>query len=216
MSEACTQCSNKARNPGFLGWFRAVFQSHYKLWAPSVSAKEQWSLAALMCCNLTLSVVITPHFLPCFPEVPSAPSISEVRSFSTTAQIEFEEPESTGGVPVLKYSAEWRMQGRGSWVHRVFSADEDEGKNARLLCWEHSSLKQTAVSYFCFSVSSDSNTFICCSNIVEMNRESSQQLFTCDGINFAPIVGTGHVFVFTLMKFIKVFLGTDRAASDIL
>lgn len=96
----------------------------------SVCAKEQWRLAELVCCNLTLSVVITLHFLPCFPEVPSGPSISEVRSFSTTAQIEFEEPESTGGVPVLKYRAEWRMQGRGSWVHRVYDAYEDEGKNA--------------------------------------------------------------------------------------
>ncbi|KAM9359015.1 neural cell adhesion molecule 1b [Symphorus nematophorus] len=53
-------------------------------------------------------------------EVPSAPSISEVRPFSTTAQIQFMEPESTGGVPVLKYKAEWRTQGRGGWVHNVY------------------------------------------------------------------------------------------------
>lgn len=76
------------------------------------------------CCNHTAFLTLF------FPEVPSAPSISEVRSFSTTAQIEFEEPESTGGVPVLKYKAEWRTQGRGSWVHRVYDAYEDEGKNA--------------------------------------------------------------------------------------
>ncbi|XP_051253393.1 neural cell adhesion molecule 1b isoform X14 [Dicentrarchus labrax] len=60
------------------------------------------------------------EFLLIQAEVPSAPSISEVRPFSTTAQIQFEEPESTGGVPVLKYRAEWRTQGRGSWVHRVY------------------------------------------------------------------------------------------------
>ncbi|XP_055370269.1 neural cell adhesion molecule 1b isoform X12 [Betta splendens] len=58
-------------------------------------------------------------------EVPSAPSISEVRPFSTTAQIQFEEPEATGGVPVLKYRVEWRMQGRVSWAHRVYDAYED-------------------------------------------------------------------------------------------
>ncbi|XP_041797440.1 neural cell adhesion molecule 1b isoform X3 [Chelmon rostratus] len=60
------------------------------------------------------------EFLLIQAEVPSAPSISEVRPFSTTAQIQFEEPESTGGVPVLKYRAEWRTQGRGSWVQRVY------------------------------------------------------------------------------------------------
>ncbi|XP_076592120.1 neural cell adhesion molecule 1b isoform X5 [Chaetodon auriga] len=60
------------------------------------------------------------EFLLIQAEVPSAPSISEVRPFSTTALIQFEEPESTGGVPVLKYRAEWRIQGRGGWVHRVY------------------------------------------------------------------------------------------------
>ncbi|XP_070826449.1 neural cell adhesion molecule 1b isoform X7 [Chaetodon trifascialis] len=60
------------------------------------------------------------EFLLIQAEVPSAPSISEVRPFSTTALIQFEEPESTGGVPVLKYRAEWRTQGRGGWVHRVY------------------------------------------------------------------------------------------------
>nr|XP_046245368.1 neural cell adhesion molecule 1b isoform X3 [Scatophagus argus] len=64
------------------------------------------------------------EFLLIQAEVPSAPSISEVRPFSTTAQIQLEEPESTGGVPVLKYRAEWRTQGRGSWVHRVFEVQD--------------------------------------------------------------------------------------------
>ncbi|XP_037631530.1 neural cell adhesion molecule 1b isoform X6 [Sebastes umbrosus] len=60
------------------------------------------------------------EFLLIQAEVPSAPSISEVRPFSTTAQIQFEEPESTGGVPVLKYKAEWRHQGRGGWYHQAY------------------------------------------------------------------------------------------------
>lgn len=66
------------------------------------------------------------HFSPPSTEVPSAPSISEVRPFSTTAQIQFEEPEATGGVPVLKYRAEWRAQGRGSWVHKVYEVQDGE------------------------------------------------------------------------------------------
>ncbi|XP_068172869.1 neural cell adhesion molecule 1b isoform X3 [Antennarius striatus] len=59
------------------------------------------------------------EFLLIQAEVPSAPNISDVRPFSTTAHIQFEEPESTGGVPVLKYRAEWRARGRGSWRTEV-------------------------------------------------------------------------------------------------
>uniref|UniRef100_A0A3Q3GF09 Neural cell adhesion molecule 1b n=1 Tax=Labrus bergylta TaxID=56723 RepID=A0A3Q3GF09_9LABR len=46
------------------------------------------------------------EFLLIQADVPSAPSILEVRPFSTTAQIQLEDPESTGGVPVLQYKAE--------------------------------------------------------------------------------------------------------------
>lgn len=59
-------------------------------------------------------------------EVPSAPYISEVRPFSTTAQILFEEPESTGGVPVMRYRAHWRAQGRGSWIQLVNEIQDGE------------------------------------------------------------------------------------------
>ncbi|KAG7243160.1 hypothetical protein INR49_016535 [Caranx melampygus] len=64
------------------------------------------------------------EFLLIQAEVPSAPSIGEVRPFSTTAQLQFEEPESTGGVPVLKYKVEWRTQHRGSWIHKVFEMQD--------------------------------------------------------------------------------------------
>nr|XP_040029278.1 neural cell adhesion molecule 1b isoform X3 [Gasterosteus aculeatus aculeatus] len=64
------------------------------------------------------------EFLLIQAEVPSAPSIGEVRPFSTTAQIQFEEPESTGGVPVLKYRVEWRAQGWGTWVHQVYEVQD--------------------------------------------------------------------------------------------
>ncbi|XP_068440826.1 neural cell adhesion molecule 1b isoform X4 [Clinocottus analis] len=64
------------------------------------------------------------EFLLIQAEVPSAPSVSEVRPFSTTAQIQFEEPESVGGVPVLRYRAEWRAQGRGGWAHSVYEVQD--------------------------------------------------------------------------------------------
>ncbi|KAF7669820.1 hypothetical protein LDENG_00134120 [Lucifuga dentata] len=60
------------------------------------------------------------EFLLIQAEVPSAPFISEVKPFSTTALIQFEEPESTGGVPILKYKAEWRTKDQGSWVQRTY------------------------------------------------------------------------------------------------
>ncbi|KAM9734067.1 neural cell adhesion molecule 1b isoform 7-T8 [Menidia menidia] len=64
------------------------------------------------------------EFLLIQAEVPSAPSINEVRPFSTTALIRFEEPESTGGVPVLRYRAEWRKQGRANWLQDVFEIED--------------------------------------------------------------------------------------------
>uniref|UniRef100_A0A8C2HY55 Neural cell adhesion molecule 1b n=1 Tax=Cyprinus carpio TaxID=7962 RepID=A0A8C2HY55_CYPCA len=60
-------------------------------------------------------------------DVPSAPSITQVQPYSSTAQVLFEEPESTGGVPVLKYRAEWRAVGRGKWVQRVYEVKDVTG-----------------------------------------------------------------------------------------
>uniref|UniRef100_A0AAV2J042 Neural cell adhesion molecule 1b n=1 Tax=Knipowitschia caucasica TaxID=637954 RepID=A0AAV2J042_KNICA len=64
------------------------------------------------------------EFLLIQADVPSAPAVSEVRPFSTTAQVQFEEPESNGGVPVLRYRAEWRAPGSGRWHHKVFEAQD--------------------------------------------------------------------------------------------
>ncbi|XP_061829145.1 neural cell adhesion molecule 1b isoform X2 [Nerophis lumbriciformis] len=60
------------------------------------------------------------EFLLIQAEVPSSPFVNEVTPFSTTALVQFEEPESTGGVPVLMYKAAWRMQGRGSWSQKIY------------------------------------------------------------------------------------------------
>ncbi|KAG5268363.1 hypothetical protein AALO_G00211780 [Alosa alosa] len=59
-------------------------------------------------------------------EVPSSPSIDVVEPYSSTALVEFQEPESAGGVPVLKYRAEWRVEGikDGKWAQRVYDAKE--------------------------------------------------------------------------------------------
>uniref|UniRef100_A0A8D0GRK2 Neural cell adhesion molecule 1 n=1 Tax=Sphenodon punctatus TaxID=8508 RepID=A0A8D0GRK2_SPHPU len=57
-------------------------------------------------------------------DTPSAPSIDRVEPYSSTAQIEFDEPEATGGVPILRYKAEWRGLGEDDWHSRWYDAKE--------------------------------------------------------------------------------------------
>ncbi|NXQ35537.1 NCAM1 protein, partial [Alaudala cheleensis] len=57
-------------------------------------------------------------------DTPSSPSIGRVEPYSSSAQVEFEEPEATGGVPILKYKAEWRALGEGEWHSRLYDAKE--------------------------------------------------------------------------------------------
>ncbi|NXU72672.1 NCAM1 protein, partial [Oreotrochilus melanogaster] len=57
-------------------------------------------------------------------DTPSAPSIDRVEPYSSTAQVEFDEPEATGGVPILKYKAEWRALGEVEWHSRLYDAKE--------------------------------------------------------------------------------------------
>ncbi|NWT13556.1 NCAM1 protein, partial [Vireo altiloquus] len=57
-------------------------------------------------------------------DTPSSPSIGRVEPYSSSAQVEFDEPEATGGVPILKYKAEWRALGEGEWHSRLYEAKE--------------------------------------------------------------------------------------------
>ncbi|XP_053223477.1 neural cell adhesion molecule 1 isoform X12 [Podarcis muralis] len=57
-------------------------------------------------------------------DTPSAPSIERVEPYSSTAQVEFDEPEATGGVPILRYKAEWRARGEEDWHSRMYDAKE--------------------------------------------------------------------------------------------
>ncbi|KAG1940667.1 neural cell adhesion molecule, partial [Pimephales promelas] len=59
-------------------------------------------------------------------DVPSAPSIERVEPYSSTAMVEFDEPKSDGGVPILKYKAEWRIAGQ-DWTDREY--DVEDGLN---------------------------------------------------------------------------------------
>ncbi|XP_051793301.1 neural cell adhesion molecule 1-like isoform X8 [Acanthochromis polyacanthus] len=57
-------------------------------------------------------------------EVPSSPEIQQVEPFSSTAVVEFEEPVSMGGVPIIKYRVEWRSLGQ-EWSGREYDAEDD-------------------------------------------------------------------------------------------
>lgn len=63
-------------------------------------------------------------------DTPSSPSIDQVEPYSSTAQVQFDEPEATGGVPILKYKAEWRAVGEEVWHFKWY--DAKEGKWGRV------------------------------------------------------------------------------------
>ncbi|XP_034539537.1 neural cell adhesion molecule 1-like [Notolabrus celidotus] len=64
------------------------------------------------------------EFLLIQAEVPSAPVVDTVEPFSSTAVVRFREPESLGGVPIIKYKVEWRLPGK-KWTTKEHDADED-------------------------------------------------------------------------------------------
>ncbi|XP_063799241.1 neural cell adhesion molecule 1 isoform X3 [Pseudophryne corroboree] len=63
-------------------------------------------------------------------ETPSSPTILKVESYSSTAMVEFEEPDSSGGVPVLKYKADWRLKAGDTWHSSNFSARDESSEGS--------------------------------------------------------------------------------------
>ncbi|XP_017275359.1 neural cell adhesion molecule 1a isoform X3 [Kryptolebias marmoratus] len=64
------------------------------------------------------------EFLLIQAEVPSSPEIQKVEPFSSTAVVEFEEPYSRGGVPIIKYRVEWRLIGK-EWTSKEYNTVDD-------------------------------------------------------------------------------------------
>ncbi|XP_042566263.1 neural cell adhesion molecule 1-A, partial [Clupea harengus] len=62
-----------------------------------------------------------------YDDVPSSPSVEVVESYSSSAQVDFLEPEASGGVAILKYRAEWRVENAGKWAQRVYEAKDGAG-----------------------------------------------------------------------------------------
>ncbi|XP_059398777.1 neural cell adhesion molecule 1-like isoform X2 [Carassius carassius] len=76
--------------------------------------------------NCTATNVIgteSKEFILVQADVPSAPSIERVEPYSSTAMVEFDEPASSGGVPILKYKAKWRIAGQ-DWTDREYEVED--------------------------------------------------------------------------------------------
>ncbi|KAJ8280630.1 hypothetical protein GJAV_G00057080, partial [Gymnothorax javanicus] len=95
--------------------------------SPSVSYLEvtpesQSAYGAYNCSASNAIGTETREFLLIQADVPSAPAVELVESYSSTAEVQFQEPDYSGGVPVLKYRAQWRPMGHASWAVRTYDA----------------------------------------------------------------------------------------------
>eukprot|EP00079_Xenopus_tropicalis_P037676 XP_017951447.1 PREDICTED: neural cell adhesion molecule 1 isoform X2 [Xenopus tropicalis] len=57
-------------------------------------------------------------------DTPSSPAILRVEPYSSTVMVIFDEPDATGGVPILKYKAEWKVIGQEKWHAKYYDAKE--------------------------------------------------------------------------------------------
>uniref|UniRef100_A0A4W5QIH0 Neural cell adhesion molecule 1 n=1 Tax=Hucho hucho TaxID=62062 RepID=A0A4W5QIH0_9TELE len=118
-------------------WFRdgqqlsSINTTNVKIYnTPAVSYLEvtpdsQNDFGSYNCTATNMIGAESKEFLLIQADVPSAPAIERVEPFSSTAVVEFEEPDASGGVAILKYRAEWRMQGE-NWTGREYDAEEGE------------------------------------------------------------------------------------------
>uniref|UniRef100_A0AAV2J580 Uncharacterized protein n=1 Tax=Knipowitschia caucasica TaxID=637954 RepID=A0AAV2J580_KNICA len=67
------------------------------------------------------------EFLLIQAEVPSPPEVHQVEPFSSSATVEYDEPDSSGGVAILKYRVQWRLPG-STWNARDYEASDDLSK----------------------------------------------------------------------------------------
>ncbi|XP_036444756.1 neural cell adhesion molecule 1a isoform X3 [Colossoma macropomum] len=91
-----------------------------------VTPESQSDFGSYNCTATNVIGTESKEFLLIQAEVPSAPSIDRVTPYPSTAQVEFDEPDSSGGVPILKYKAEWRMEGQ-DWISKEY--DVEDGLN---------------------------------------------------------------------------------------
>ncbi|XP_063341306.1 neural cell adhesion molecule 1a isoform X6 [Pelmatolapia mariae] len=129
-------CEVEAHPGASVVWFRDGFQlptansTNMKIYnTPSVSYLEitpdsQNDFGSYNCTATNVMGSESKEFLLIQAEVPSSPVIQQVEPFSSTAVVKFEEPDSMGGVPIIKYRVEWRLPGQ-AWTGKEEDVEDD-------------------------------------------------------------------------------------------
>ncbi|XP_060746514.1 neural cell adhesion molecule 1a isoform X3 [Tachysurus vachellii] len=128
-------CETLAHPSASVQWFRdglplpAVNTTNVKIYSThtmsylEVTPESQSDFGSYNCTATNVLGSDSKEFMLIAADVPSAPVIDRVEPYPSTAMVEFDEPESDGGVPILKYRAEWRTKGQ-DWVSKVYSVEE--------------------------------------------------------------------------------------------
>ncbi|XP_061905013.1 neural cell adhesion molecule 1-like isoform X2 [Entelurus aequoreus] len=90
-----------------------------------VSPESQSDFGSYNCTANNVMGTEYKEFLLIQAEVPSSPEIQQVEPFSSSAVVEFDEPDSFGGVPIIKYLLVWRKQRHHDWTTMEYDATED-------------------------------------------------------------------------------------------
>ncbi|XP_056141511.1 neural cell adhesion molecule 1a [Lampris incognitus] len=93
-----------------------------------ISPDSQGDFGSYNCTATNAIGTESKEFLLIQADVPSSPAIEHVEPFSSTAVVKFDEPDSTGGVPILKYRADWRLPGQ-DWTGREYDVEDASYKN---------------------------------------------------------------------------------------
>ncbi|KAJ4923716.1 hypothetical protein JOQ06_013995, partial [Pogonophryne albipinna] len=135
-NSANISCEVEAHPAAAVLWFRDGLQlpstntTNMKIYnTPSVSYLEitpdsQNDFGSYNCTASNVMGSESKEFLLIQAEVPSSPEIQQVDPFSSTAVVSFEEPDSMGGVPIIRYKVEWRLIGQ-DWKSMEHDAKDD-------------------------------------------------------------------------------------------
>lgn len=128
-------CEALAHPGAFVSWFRdgqllpSTNTTNIKIYnTPAASFLEvtpesQNDFGSYNCTATNVIGTESKEFILVQADVPSAPSIERVEPYSSTAMVEFDEPASSGGVPILKYKAAWRIAGQ-DWTDREYEVED--------------------------------------------------------------------------------------------
>uniref|UniRef100_A0A8C2JBP6 Neural cell adhesion molecule 1a n=1 Tax=Cyprinus carpio TaxID=7962 RepID=A0A8C2JBP6_CYPCA len=136
-------CEALAHPGAFVSWFRegqllpSANTTNVKIYnTPAdsylkVTPESQNDFGSYNCTATNVIGTESKEFILVQADVPSAPSIERVEPYSSTAKVEFDEPASSGGVPILKYKAEWRIAGQ-DWTDKEYIAGDEKNHEQRL------------------------------------------------------------------------------------